>query len=66
MIIGACFPELCGFSITCNENSTLTLAHAHWGECANAYSKRSHHYVELALNFLLLWIEQLQVLFLGK
>ena len=49
MIIDACFPELCGFSITCNENSTLTLAHAHWGECANAYSKRSHHYVELAL-----------------
>ena len=28
MIIGACFPELCGFSTTCNEHSTLTLAHA--------------------------------------
>ena len=50
MIIGACFSELCGFSITCNENSTLTLAHAHWGECANAHNKRSHHYVESALN----------------
>ena len=34
MIIGACFPELCGFSTTCNEHSTLTLAHAQTGASA--------------------------------